>query len=97
MADAAGWRKRRTGPGERRERQRGAKTLSTKQAGVAWVDRKSDFDQLFALYRHILTGLLGVALAVIACGAMLRLGWRKGLVSGAVGIVAGMRAGDAGI
>ncbi len=57
------------------------KTLSTQQAGVAWVDRKSDFDQLFALYRHILTGLLGVALAVIACGAMLRLGWRKGLVS----------------
>ena len=36
---------------------------------------------MFALYRHILTGLLGVALAVIACGAMLRLGWRKGLVS----------------
>ncbi|MGR7139490.1 MMPL family transporter [Klebsiella aerogenes] len=57
------------------------KTLSTQQAGVAWVDRKRDFDQLFALYRHILTGLLGVALAVIACGAMLRLGWRKGLVS----------------
>ena len=56
-------------------------TLSTKYSGVAWVDRKSSFDELFALYRHILTGLLLVALAVIACGAMVRLGWRKGLVS----------------
>lgn len=56
-------------------------TLSTKYSGVAWVDRKSSFDELFALYRHILTGLLLVALAVIACGAMVRLGWRKGLIS----------------
>lgn len=55
--------------------------LSTKYSGVAWVDRKSSFDELFALYRHILTGLLLVALAVIACGAMVRLGWRKGLIS----------------
>ena len=36
---------------------------------------------MFAHYRLVLTGLLGVALLVIACGAMLRLGWRKGLVS----------------
>lgn len=50
-------------------------------SGVAWVDRKSAFDELFALYRHILTGLLLVALAVIACGAVVRLGWRKGLIS----------------
>ena len=56
-------------------------TLSTQYTGVAWVDRKSSFDELFALYRHILTGLLLVALAVIACGAVVRLGWRKGLVS----------------
>ncbi|TKU68802.1 MMPL family transporter [Citrobacter sp. TBCS-14] len=56
-------------------------TLSTQYTGVAWVDRKSSFDELFALYRHILTGLLLVALAVIACGAMVRLGWRKGLIS----------------
>ncbi|HCB1498348.1 TPA: MMPL family transporter [Klebsiella michiganensis] len=56
-------------------------TLSTKYSGVAWMDRKSSFDELFALYRHILTGLLLVALAVIACGAMVRLGWRKGLIS----------------
>ena len=55
--------------------------LAGKQPGVAWVDRKYAFDSLFAHYRLVLTGLLGVALLVIACGAMLRLGWRKGLVS----------------
>ena len=55
--------------------------LSKKQPGVAWLDRKHSFDALFALYRHILTGLLGVALAVIACGAIARLGWRKGVIS----------------
>ena len=49
--------------------------------GVVWVDRKARFDRLFALYRTLLTGLLCVALAVIASGAMLRLGWRQGLIS----------------
>lgn len=57
------------------------KALGAKYSGVAWVDRKSAFDELFALYRHLLTGLLGIALATIACGAVLRLGWRKGLIS----------------
>ncbi|MCU6667363.1 MMPL family transporter [Enterobacteriaceae bacterium H4N4] len=52
-----------------------------KHPGVTWVDRKANFDSLFTLYRSVLTGLLVVALAVIACGAMLRLGWRKGLIS----------------
>ncbi len=55
--------------------------LAARHPGVVWVDRKASFDNLFALYRSLLTGLLGVALAVIACGAMLRLGWRKGLVA----------------
>lgn len=55
--------------------------LSEKYAGVAWVDRKSTFDALFALYRSVLTGLLFIALAVIACGAIVRLGWRRGLIS----------------
>jgi predicted exporter len=55
--------------------------LSEQHIGVAWVDRKNTFDELFALYRHLLTGLLLVALAVIACGAMIRLGWRKGAIS----------------
>lgn len=56
-------------------------TLSEKYPGVAWVDRKSTFDSLFALYRNVLTGLLFIALAVIACGAIARLGWRRGVVS----------------
>ncbi len=57
-------------------------TLSLRHsAGITWVDRKSSFNALFALYRHLLTGLLGVALAVIACGAIVRLGWRDGLRS----------------
>ena len=55
--------------------------LAASHEGVAWVDRKASFDSLFALYRSLLTGLLFVALAVIACGAMLRLGWRKGAMS----------------
>lgn len=55
--------------------------LAERQPGIAWVDRKASFDALFALYRTILTGLLGVALAVIACGAIARLGWRHGLKS----------------
>lgn len=55
--------------------------LAARHPGVVWVDRKASFDSLFALYRLVLTGLLFVALGVIACGAMLRLGWRRGLVS----------------
>ncbi|MDY0420185.1 MMPL family transporter [Enterobacter sp. 170198] len=55
--------------------------LAVRHKGVVWVDRKASFDSLFALYRTLLTGLLCVALAVIACGAMIRLGWRKGLIS----------------
>ena len=55
--------------------------LAAKNPGVVWVDRKASFDSLFSLYRTVLTGLLLVALMVIACGAMLRLGWRKGLIS----------------
>ena len=55
--------------------------LAATQQGVVWVDRKASFDDLFSLYRTLLTGLLLVALAVIACGAMVRLGWRRGLIS----------------
>lgn len=56
-------------------------TLAQHAQGVAWVDRKASFDALFSLYRTILSALLGVALVVIAIGAMVRLGWRKGLIS----------------
>ena len=55
--------------------------LAARHDGVVWVDRKASFDTLFALYRTLLTGLLFAALGVIACGAMVRLGWRKGLIS----------------
>lgn len=55
--------------------------LATPQHGVAWVDRKAAFDSLFALYRTVLAGLLAIALGVIAAGAVLRLGWRQGLIS----------------
>lgn len=55
--------------------------LAEQHPGVVWVDRKASFNSLFALYRNVLTGLLAVALGVIACGAMLRLGWRKGLIT----------------
>ena len=55
--------------------------LAEQHPGVVWVDRKASFDSLFALYRSVLTGLLAVALATIACGAILRLGWRKGLIT----------------
>lgn len=54
--------------------------LAASHEGVAWVDRKASVDSLFALYRSLLTGLLVVALAVIACGAIVRLGWRKGAI-----------------
>ena len=57
------------------------KTLAEQHTGVAWVDRKQSFDALFALYRTVLTVLLGVALAAIAIGAVVRTGWRKGLTS----------------
>jgi predicted exporter len=80
VADAAQRGKRRAGAGGRREKQRGLGELAARHDGVVWVDRKASFDSLFALYRTLLTGLFA-ALAVIACGAMVRLGWRKGLIS----------------
>ena len=55
--------------------------LAEQATGVVWVDRKASFDNLFALYRTLLGGLLGVALVVIAIGAVARLGLRKGAIS----------------
>lgn len=55
--------------------------LAQQYSGVAWLDRKANFDQLFAQYRLMLTGLLIVALLVIALGAIARQGWRQGLMS----------------
>ncbi|WP_312583526.1 MMPL family transporter [Atlantibacter sp.] len=55
--------------------------LAEKATGVVWVDRKARFDSLFATYRTLLGGLLGVALLIIAIGAVARLGLRKGMIS----------------
>ncbi|WP_313109360.1 MMPL family transporter [Atlantibacter sp.] len=55
--------------------------LAEKATGVVWVDRKARFDSLFAIYRTLLGGLLGVALLIIAIGAVARLGLRKGMIS----------------
>ncbi len=55
--------------------------LAHQATGVVWVDRKASFDSLFALYRTLLGGLLGVALVIIAIGAVARLGLRKGAIS----------------
>lgn len=57
------------------------KALAEQHTGIAWVDRKQNFDALFGLYRAVLTVLLGVALAAIAVGAIIRMGWRKGVIS----------------
>ena len=48
--------------------------------GVAWIDRKSGFDQLFGHYRAMLSWLLLAALALIGVSYMLRQGLRRGLL-----------------
>ncbi|MDY0241984.1 MAG: MMPL family transporter [Rhodospirillaceae bacterium] len=55
--------------------------LADGRPGIAWVDRKGTFDQLFARYRVLLSGLLLAALGAVLIGAVLRLGWRQGLRS----------------
>lgn len=55
--------------------------LAQTQPGVGWVDRKMDFDQLFASYRHKLAALLLASLALVALSFVVRQGWRQGLLS----------------
>ncbi|MCL2893826.1 MMPL family transporter [Brenneria tiliae] len=55
--------------------------LATTLPGVAWIDRKSSFDELFGFYRVMLGWLLAAALAAIALSYVLRLGLRRGLLS----------------
>lgn len=55
--------------------------LAQQYQGVAWVDRKAAFDQLFSQYRILFSGLLLMALLVISASNVLRLGWRKGLIN----------------
>ena len=49
--------------------------------GTDWVDRKSEFDQLFASYRFVLGWLLAAAVTVITLSFIVRLGARAGLLS----------------
>lgn len=53
--------------------------LATSVPGVSWVDRKTEFNELFSLYRAYLSWLLlisAIAIAVVYCW---RLGLRRGL------------------
>ncbi|MBU3826552.1 MAG: MMPL family transporter [Candidatus Anaerobiospirillum merdipullorum] len=49
--------------------------------GVSFIDRKADFDSLFAHYRHFLSYLVAVALAVMALCFVIRLGLKRGLLT----------------
>lgn len=49
--------------------------------GVVWVDRKASFDDVFSHYRKLFSGLIVMALAVIAISAILRQGWQQGLIT----------------
>nr|WP_246236215.1 MMPL family transporter [Acerihabitans arboris] len=55
--------------------------LAQLQPGVSWVDRKADFDEMFAAYRHKLGWLLLASIVVIALSFVVRQGWRQGLLS----------------
>ncbi|WP_413729174.1 MMPL family transporter [Sodalis sp. RH22] len=55
--------------------------LAQSQPGVSWVDRKADFDAMFAAYRHKLGWLLLASIGVIAASFIARQGWRQGLLS----------------
>ncbi|MBS6436931.1 MAG: MMPL family transporter [Pantoea sp.] len=55
--------------------------LSERQQGVSWVDRKASYDALFSFWRTLLSGLLALALLLIALSYVLRLGVKAGLRS----------------
>ncbi|WP_213992857.1 MMPL family transporter [Sodalis sp. dw_96] len=59
----------------------GLSRLAESLPGVAWIDRKNAFDELFGFYRVMLGWLLAAALAVIALSYVARLGLRRGLIS----------------
>lgn len=55
--------------------------LAQRHTGVSWIDRKASYDTLFSFWRTLLSGLLMLALALIALSFVLRLGLRAGLRS----------------
>jgi predicted exporter len=62
--------------------------LAQESHGVAWVDRKAEFDGLFGFWRGLLSGLLALALLVIGVSYVVRLGLRHGLQSVAPSLLA---------
>jgi predicted exporter len=55
--------------------------LAQQQQGISWVDRKASYDQLFAFWRTLLSGLLALALLLITLSYLIRLGLKAGLRS----------------
>lgn len=55
--------------------------LAEQQQGVSWVNRKASYDALFSFWRTLLSGLLALALLLIALSYVLRLGLKAGLRS----------------
>ncbi len=55
--------------------------LADEYPGLMWIDRKAVFDKTFAFYRTMLSGLLLLAVAAIFGSYVVRLGWRRGLLS----------------
>ena len=55
--------------------------IAAQLPGVVWIDRKASFDDLFSHYRQLISGLIIVALIVIAVSAMVRQGWKQGLTT----------------
>lgn len=53
--------------------------LATSTPGVTWVDRKTEFNELFSLYRIYLSWLLLISVLAIAVVYCWRLGVRRGL------------------
>ncbi|MFS7251950.1 MMPL family transporter [Rahnella rivi] len=54
--------------------------LADSSPGAGWIDRKTEFSDLFSLYRVYLTGLLALAVAVIAVMYLWRFRLPHGLV-----------------
>ncbi|MBT0719692.1 MMPL family transporter [Rosenbergiella collisarenosi] len=55
--------------------------IAAQLPGIVWIDRKASFDDLFSHYRQLISGLIIVALIVIAISAMVRQGWKQGLTT----------------
>lgn len=53
--------------------------LAQNSAGVHWVDRHTEFNQLFSVYRHYLSVLLVVALSVISLMFLYKFKFRQGI------------------